>query len=82
MLVGRSGCHLCEAARTVVARVCAETGTSWREVDCDADPSLARWSDWVPVVLVDGERQDVLRVDPDRLRRVLEDPPGRHRWWR
>jgi hypothetical protein len=70
--VGRQGCHLCDEARDVVRRVVAETGTSWTEVDVDADPELRRqYSDQVPVVLVDGLQHDFWRVDEQRLRAAL-----------
>lgn len=71
-LYGRDGCHLCEAAREVVAEVCAELGESFTEVDVDTDPRLlARWGEEVPVTLVDGRQHDFWRVDPDRLRAAL-----------
>ena len=71
-LVTRADCHLCAAARDVVARVCAETGESFEEVDVDADPALARrYSDEVPVTFVDGAQHDFWRVDPQRLRAAL-----------
>ena len=41
-LYGRQGCHLCDAARETVARVCAELGESFEEVDVDTDPRAAR----------------------------------------
>ena len=79
VLVGRAGCHLCEDAREVVARVAAEQGVAWREADVDADPELhRRYTDLVPVVLVDGREHDFGRVDAGRLRSALQ---GR-RWWR
>ena len=54
-LVGREGCHLCGVAREVVERVCGELGIGWEEVDVDTDPALLeRWSEEVPVTLVDG----------------------------
>ncbi|MGL5930277.1 MAG: glutaredoxin family protein [Dermatophilaceae bacterium] len=71
-LVTRAGCHLCVAARDVVARVAAELGVGWAEVDIDADPDLRRrWSDEVPVTLVDGRQHDYWRVDEQRLRAAL-----------
>ena len=39
-LYSRAGCHLCDDARQVVERVCAELGESYAEVDVDADPDL------------------------------------------
>jgi hypothetical protein len=63
---------LCEEARAVVDRVCAAAKEPWGEVDIDADPVLvARHGDYVPVVVVDGVRQDYWRVDGERLARAL-----------
>ena len=71
-LYSRTGCHLCEAAREVVARVCAELGESYDEVDVDADGDLAdRFGDEVPVTFVDGRQHDFWRVDESRLRAAL-----------
>ena len=71
-LVTRPGCHLCEAAREVVARVCADLGETWEELDMDADPALpARYAEEIPVTLVDGHQHDFWRVDETRLRRAL-----------
>lgn len=78
-LVVRDGCHLCVEARTVVERVCADLGVGWHEVDVDADPALlARWSEEVPVTLVDGRQHGFWRVDETRLRTALSAPrqPG------
>lgn len=75
VLLGRAGCHLCDEARAVVASVCSATGTSWAEVDVDADPSArAAYSDAVPVVMVDGAEHARYRVDPARLSRALSRP--------
>jgi len=72
-LYSRAGCHLCEAAREVVARVCAELGEAYDEVDVDADGDLAdRFGDEVPVTFVDGRQHDFWRVDEARLRAALE----------
>lgn len=68
----RVGCHLCDDARVVVARVCAELGESFTEVDIDADPDLQdRFGDEVPVTFVDGRQHDFWRVDEGRLRAAL-----------
>lgn len=71
-LVGKPGCHLCDEAREVIKKVCAETGASWDERDITADEQLysAYWEQ-IPVVLIDGEQHTFWRVDPDRLRRAL-----------
>jgi glutaredoxin len=80
-VVSRVNCHLCEVAKEVVARVAAEAGVAWTEVDVDADPALlAEYSDLVPVVLVDGQVHDYWRVDEARLRRALAAEPGTPPW--
>lgn len=71
-LYGRAGCHLCEEARTVIERVCADLGESFEEVDVDTDPALQeRFSDEVPVTFVDGRQHDFWRVEEARLRAAL-----------
>jgi len=71
-LLTRPGCHLCDDARAVVARVCAEVDVGWEEVDVTTDPALlAEHHDQVPVTLVDGRQHDFWRVDPARLRAAL-----------
>ena len=75
-LVGKPGCHLCDAAREVVAAVCAETGESFVELSILDDPDLAdQYWERIPVTLVDGVPHDFWRVDPARLRAALAAPP-------
>jgi hypothetical protein len=72
-LIGKPGCHLCDVARDVIVRVCAETGASWEEKCIEDDQELYRkYWEQIPVVLVDGAQHDFWRVDPQRLRRALE----------
>ena len=71
-LYSRPGCHLCDAAREVVARVCEDLGEQWVEVDIDSDDDLAdRFRDEIPVTFVDGAQHDFWRVDEARLRAAL-----------
>jgi len=71
-LIGKPGCHLCDAARAVIVDVCASTGDAWVELSIEDDPSLAdEYWEQIPVILVDGKRHDFWRVDPDRLRAAL-----------
>ena len=72
VMVGHQGCHLCDEARAVISRVVAETGDSFAEVDIDADPQLARYTEEVPVTFVDGRQHDYWRVDEGRLRAALQ----------
>ncbi len=74
-LYSRPGCHLCDAAREVVARVCAELGEDFVEVSIDDDPALVeRFGEEIPVTFVDGRQHDFWRVDGARLRTALTDP--------
>jgi len=71
-LVGKPGCHLCDQARVVIERVCAELGVDWDEVSILDDPGLADlYWEQIPVTLVDGQQHDFWRVDADRLRAAL-----------
>jgi hypothetical protein len=72
-LIGKPGCHLCDDARAVVARVAEELGVGWAELDITADPRLAeQYWEQIPVTLVDGRRHDFWRVDEARLREALQ----------
>jgi hypothetical protein len=71
-LIGKPGCHLCDDARVVVARVAADLGVGWEERNILDDPDLAaEHAEYIPVVLVDGEVHDWFRVREDRLRAAL-----------
>ena len=71
-LYSRPGCHLCEDAREVIARVCAELGETFEEIGIDGDADLQeRYGEEIPVTLVDGRQHDFWRVDENRLRIAL-----------
>jgi hypothetical protein len=71
-LLGKPGCHLCDEAREVIARVAAETGTAWEERDITRSEEDTRlYSDQIPVTLIDGVQHDFWRVDERRLRAAL-----------
>jgi glutaredoxin len=71
-LYSRPGCHLCDAARDVVARVCDDLGEEWQEIDIETDDDLAdRFREEIPVTFVDGTQHDFWRVDEARLRAAL-----------
>jgi hypothetical protein len=79
-LYSRPGCHLCDAARVVIERVCADLGETYDEVSIVDDPELsARFAEEIPVTFVDGRQHDFWRVDESRLRAALsgDSPPGR-----
>ena len=71
-LYSRLNCHLCDEARVIIEKVCAELGTSYVEIDIDGDPELQRrFTEEVPVTFVDGRQHDFWRVDEARLRAAL-----------
>jgi glutaredoxin len=72
LLYSKPGCHLCADARAVIERVCADTGTSFDEVDITTSPELmAEYGEQIPVTFVDGAQHDFWRVDEQRLRNAI-----------
>ena len=72
-LYGKPGCHLCDEARAVVARLRAAWDFELREVDITLDPALNRaYAERIPVLAVDGVERFELFVDPDALSRALD----------
>jgi glutaredoxin len=67
-----AGCHLCDSARRVLARVRNEVPFELEEIDITGDEELERrFRERIPVVLVDGEEVFTYFVHPDGLRRRL-----------
>jgi hypothetical protein len=72
LFYSKPGCHLCDEAREVVVRVCAELGETFEERNILDDPELQRrYGEQIPVTVVDGRQHDVWRVDEARLRQAL-----------
>jgi glutaredoxin len=71
-LLGKPGCHLCDEARAVVARVAEDLGVPWEERSIlDDEELMAEYSEEIPVVLIDGRQHTFWRVDEQRLRAAL-----------
>jgi len=72
-LLSRPGCHLCDEARSVIARVAADLDVSFeeRDITLSAD-DLGRYSEMIPVTLIDGVQHDFWQVSEDRLRAALQ----------
>ncbi|MBB6471357.1 glutaredoxin family protein [Sphaerisporangium rubeum] len=71
-LLGKPGCHLCDDARTVIARVAGELGVPWQERDITAsEQDMRDYGEMIPVTLIDGVQHDFWRVDESRLRAAL-----------
>jgi hypothetical protein len=71
-LLTRPGCHLCDDARAVIAKVADDLGVRWDERDITrSDSDLRAYGDMVPVTLIDGEQHDFWKVSEQRLRAAL-----------
>jgi glutaredoxin len=77
-LLSKPGCHLCDDARDVIERVRSSLEkngieTTLNELDILQDVTLARLhAEEIPVVLLDGRRHAIWRVDEDRLTAAIE----------
>jgi glutaredoxin len=72
-IYGRTGCHLCEDALSILDSMRAELNFQIKEILIDTDPELIRlYSEQVPVIHIDGIHHDFGRVDPKRFRSSLE----------
>ena len=68
VLYARPGCHLCQEAREVLARVRAEHPFALSERDIDSDDALLRaYLERIPVVTIDGVEVFELFVDETEL---------------
>ena len=71
-LLSRPGCHLCDEARAVIARVAADLAVPWTERDItQSDDDLRDYAEMIPVTLIDGVQHDFWQVDERRLRQAL-----------
>lgn len=71
-LLSRPGCHLCDQAREVIARVAAQAGARFEERDVTASADdLQVYGEMIPVTLIDGEQHDFWFVNEERLRTAL-----------
>lgn len=72
VMLRRPGCHLCDDARAVIERVCADLGVVWEERSIAGDAGLEqKYGEQIPVTFVDGRQHDFWRVDEARLRNAL-----------
>ncbi|HLZ69535.1 MAG TPA: glutaredoxin family protein [Dehalococcoidia bacterium] len=77
LLYGRAGCHLCEDAERLLARLAAELGFAWQTLDIDTDADLlSRYDQAVPVICLDGREIARAPIRPSTLRARLRGAPG------
>lgn len=71
-LYTRTGCHLCDEAKSQIAPVLMEFGALLREVNIDADPVLReRYNVDVPVIFLGDRKIAKHRVDLRQFRRQI-----------
>jgi glutaredoxin len=71
-LLSRPGCHLCDQAREVIARVAADLGVRWEERDItQSQDDLRAYGETIPVTLINGVQHDFWHVSERRLRTAL-----------
>jgi len=74
-LLGKPGCHLCDDAREALLGVLEEfPEVTLEERSILDDPRLLeRFSEEIPVLLIDGVVHDIWRIDPVRLKNSLTE---------
>lgn len=73
-LIGKPGCHLCDDAEAVVLQVMSEFADSvtlTKQNILDDEVLFARYSEEIPVLLIDGKVHNYWHIDPVRLRSAL-----------
>jgi hypothetical protein len=73
-LIGKPGCHLCDDAEAVVSGVLEEFQgkvTLDRKNILEDDELFVRYSEEIPVLLINGKVHNYWHIDPVRLRSAL-----------
>jgi glutaredoxin len=74
----RSGCHLCDEAKTAIHEAGCGDDLLLEEVNIDEDPELRqRFGEDVPVIFIDGIKVFKHRVDPREFKRKFRRLAGR-----
>ena len=73
ILYTKSGCHLCDEARTEIARADCRDLYTYEEVDINSDPELLRRYGWdIPVVLINNTHAFKHRLTAEEFRRAVQ----------
>lgn len=75
-IYSRTGCHLCEVARSEIERIAREGNVEifLKEILIDGNQELEReFGLMVPVIHIDGAMHGFGRVEEARLKRALEN---------
>lgn len=73
-LVVRQGCHLCEVAESNLARVLGrfsaeypDSGYQVELAEIDSNPEFEKFTDDIPVLLINGKQVSFWKIDEDRV---------------
>lgn len=67
-IIGKPGCHLCDVAENTVRDLIAGSAIQFEKLSILDDPKLAaRYSEEIPVIMIDGKVHDIFRVDEKRF---------------
>ena len=67
-LYTRTGCHLCDDAKQVIAEARARVAFDYEELDIDADAELRRlYNEEVPVIAIDRRKAFKYRLTMNEL---------------
>lgn len=72
-LYTRQGCHLCEEMHEALERLAPQLGLQVEVIDVDASAAAQAYSDWVPVLVGNGEVICYGRLDESALWDSLGD---------
>ena len=72
-IYGRTGCHLCVEALTILQSLQDDLNFEIQEILIDGSEELEKlYGEKIPVTHIDGVHHDFWRVDPERFRISLE----------
>lgn len=67
-IIGKPGCHLCDEAEVLVKALIEGRDIEIEKFSILDDPKLAaRYSEEIPVILIDGKVHDIFRIDEKRF---------------
>jgi len=67
-IIGKPGCHLCDDAESLVKALVEGRDIEIEKFSILDDPKLAaRYSEEIPVILIDGKVHDIFRIDEKRF---------------
>ncbi len=73
-MVVRQGCHLCEVAESDLARVLGRFNAEYPDteyevelLEVDSKPEFEKYTDEIPVLIINGKQVAFWRIDEDRV---------------